>query len=338
MKSRLNCALALLALCVAVAHAVRPVSEERIQVDKKDDDEDKTGPTTPFVAPLGFFIQERASKQLPGPGQHFQFGALKNWEDIHEYVSTTPNTKLLLLVRHGQALSNWLQETLGPDEWWKVEDKCTYDNRNGTVYGVFDAELTPLGEEQGAYLNSILKGGGWWERMVGNLTARAVVSPLSRCLNTALLAGADLPIRTWSVEEHVRETLGEDTCDARRSVTDPDPRVPVRGPCQFQRGLRSKFPMFKFPVVSSSQGEGENGGLGLISDADILWTKDRETQKEQVKRATRFLYNLFAYADEKVAIVFTHSGFTRSVLLAVEREPYRPQNTELVPIIVTKVE
>jgi hypothetical protein len=27
-------------------------------------------------------LQERASKQLPGPGQHFSFGALKPWEDI----------------------------------------------------------------------------------------------------------------------------------------------------------------------------------------------------------------------------------------------------------------
>lgn len=30
-----------------------------------------------FTSPLGLFIQERASKQLPGPGQHFSFGALK---------------------------------------------------------------------------------------------------------------------------------------------------------------------------------------------------------------------------------------------------------------------
>ena len=33
-------------------------------------------------------------------------------------------------------------------------------------------------------------------------------------------------------------------------------------------------------------------------------------------------------------VVVTHSGFARSVLLAVGREPYRPQNTELVPLIV----
>ena len=41
----------------------------------------------------------------------------------------------------------------------------------------------------------------------------------------------------------------------------------------------------------------------------------------QVKRATRFLYDLFVYAPEDVIIVFTHSGFTRSVLLAMGRVP-----------------
>lgn len=39
----------------------------------------------------------------------------------------------------------------------------------------------------------------------------------------------------------------------------------------------------------------------------------------------------------QVILVFTHSGFTRSLLLSVGREPYRPQNTELVPVIITKV-
>ncbi len=55
----------------------------------------------------------------------------------------------------------------------------------------------------------------------------------------------------------------------------------------------------------------------------------------QVKRATHFLYDLFHYADEKVIVTVTHSGFARSVLLAMGREPYRPQNTELIPIVVS---
>ena len=45
---------------------------------------------------------------------------------------------------------------------------------------------------------------------------------------------------------------------------------------------------------------------------------------------------LFAHSDERVAVVVTHSGFARSLLLAVEREPYRPMNAELVPVIVDR--
>lgn len=39
-------------------------------------------PKNPYSSPLGLFIQERASKMLPGPGQHFSFGALQPWEDV----------------------------------------------------------------------------------------------------------------------------------------------------------------------------------------------------------------------------------------------------------------
>lgn len=177
--------------------------------------------------------QERASKQLPGAGQHFSFGALEPWEDLLQYLDEkkselcvwggggekgregggaavslidklcfelvcgadraawhyqqccgqpdrrsgcvcmpsrtlncccqpdalilTPHMvaadcclkqnkhqhqldrKLLLLVRHGQAVSNFLSDTLGPDEWFKVEGTCQYDDKQGTVYNVFDA-------------------------------------------------------------------------------------------------------------------------------------------------------------------------------------------------------
>ncbi len=31
--------------------------------------------------------QERASKQLPGPGQHFSFGPLVPWEQIHDMLN-----------------------------------------------------------------------------------------------------------------------------------------------------------------------------------------------------------------------------------------------------------
>lgn len=47
--------------------------------------------------------------------------------------------KLLLLIRHGQAISNYLGDTLGPDEWFAVEGTCQYDDGKGTIWNIFDA-------------------------------------------------------------------------------------------------------------------------------------------------------------------------------------------------------
>ena len=48
-------------------------------------------------------------------------------------------SKLLLIVRHGQAVSNWLSDSLGPDVWFGIEEKCAYTDDNATTWGVFDA-------------------------------------------------------------------------------------------------------------------------------------------------------------------------------------------------------
>jgi hypothetical protein len=85
-----------------------------------------------------------------------------------------------------------------------------------------------------------------------------------RCLNTAGTVLAGLPINATDVEELVRETLGEDTCDARRSASDPPARRneggdggdddggddddEEDGPCDYERGLRTLFPEFDFKV------------------------------------------------------------------------------------------
>lgn len=201
----------------------------------------------------------------------------------------------------------------------------------------------------------------------------------------------------------MRETLGEDTCDARRSVSDPPRRHRTDGgaaataaatepgsasaspgsPCSFDKGLASLFPSYKYVVHDPSVGK--HRGFGLLGDGDNLWTKDkREVQKHQVrlrspvcdcvsrraaavvlffcsgicgpvtdrwnrvrllptllllmqvKRAKKFLDILFEHAPEQVIVVVTHSGFARSLLLAAQREPYRPQNAEMVPAIIDK--
>jgi len=46
-------------------------------------------------------------------------------------------------------------------------------------------DLTDMGVEQAQYLNSILDGGGWFKTMSGGAKARAIVSPMTRCLNVS---------------------------------------------------------------------------------------------------------------------------------------------------------
>lgn len=69
-----------------------------------------------------------------------------------------------------------------------------------------------------------------------------------RCLDTASIVLADMPTTDINTEELIRETLGSDTCDARRSVSDPPGGgKPDTGPCAFDRGLKSKYPQYSFP-------------------------------------------------------------------------------------------
>ncbi len=88
------------------------------------------------------------------------------------------------------------------------------------------------------------------------------------------------------------------------SVSDPDPDHPkeLEGPCPYDQGLRSKHSNYKFRVVdadaymaddnsiATNAGDGNRKGdrpirpLGLISDEDTLWTKNkRERQGHQVR-------------------------------------------------------
>lgn len=78
-----------------------------------------------------------------------------------------------------------------------------------------------------------------------------------RCLDTASIVLADMQLTNVNTEELIRETLGSDTCDARRSVSDPPGGgKPETGPCAFDRGLKSKYPAYDFPGRESNSPSG----------------------------------------------------------------------------------
>jgi hypothetical protein len=144
----------------------------------------------------------------------------------------------------------------------------------------------------------MLGASGWFQKISGGRKTPAIISPLSRCLQTALLVLEGLPITYTVVEENIRETLGEDTCDARRSKSEPTSET--EGPCDYRHGLEHLYPEFEFPVVDEQyrdkvrqnpgvgkkdkkgQDKGSGLGFGLFGDQDLMWTKNREVQKHQV--------------------------------------------------------
>lgn len=106
-----------------------------------------------------------------------------------------------------------------------------------------------------------------------------------RCLHTATEVLKGINVNATNVEEFVRETLGEDTCDARRSVSDPSipttavvdttegggsddsgssnnrpPRPGPPGPCSFDKGLATLFPQYKYRVSVAIRERGREGG------------------------------------------------------------------------------
>ncbi|KAL0043103.1 hypothetical protein WJX79_009341 [Trebouxia sp. C0005] len=317
-------------LVAAAQSALRQGGKISTALTPEDDGDVDRHRKTSFTSPVdGYFIQERASRALPEPGQHKNFGALVPWDQVTAKLNA--ETKLLFLIRHGQAWSNYLEEVLGPDLWYGVVSKCGFTTGNGTDYQIFDAELTDAGQAQAENLHAMLGSNSTYKTITGNLPTRAIVSPLSRCLDTASIVLADTPVTNINTEELIRETLGSDTCDARRSVSDPPGGgKPETGPCAFDRGLKSKYPQYDFPILGDDKTD-----FGLLTDDDHLWKKNkREKQKHQVRRAEKFLETLFNNAEEQVIVVVTHSGFIRSLLLAIDREPYRPKNAEVVPAII----
>ena len=93
------------------------------------------------------FIQEDPSTKLDTPGQQPNFGALLPWAQILDKLDA--NRKLLLLVRHGEAMHNVIQAYVGEDEWKRVTEQCTWTNgSSGETFQLFDPPLTENGVAQ----------------------------------------------------------------------------------------------------------------------------------------------------------------------------------------------
>lgn len=196
-------------------------------------------------------------------------------------VSSDPGrTKIIHLVRHGQAFHNLLADKateLGI-AWQQFVD--TPENPY-VAPELLDAPLTEKGRQQALSLRHKLE-------TLSHTPQIVVVSPLCRTLQTALLAFTDLIGRApFVAHELVREETGVHRCDQRRS-----------------RDLHA----LEFPHVDFGQ---------LASDQDAIFDAHRRESKQQVaERIYAFLEWLEQRPEEHI-LVTSHSGWLLTLMNAV---------------------
>jgi len=226
--------------------------------------------------------------------------------------SPCPGCFLVYAIRHGRAVSNAVQQFVGEEAWNSgVGQACAFvgdvpELRGGGRGGgespgggskggkaswpLFDAPLSDRGREQASSLGELLSGGGWARRLVGGDesggdNAVVVASPLSRTLDTALLALGPAFLSNSSLDFHVsewaRETTGVNTCDARRGVSGSKGgggsqlrsrhrRRRHHCSCSYDKGLRELYP--SSPPSSSSSPSSSFDGFPVVGRGEASWS------------------------------------------------------------------
>ena len=228
--------------------------------------------------------------------------------------SPCPGCFLVYAIRHGRAVSNAVQQFVGDDAWNSgVGQACSFvgdvpelegespggggkRGEENASWPLFDAPLSSKGREQASSLGELLSGGGWAKRLIGEddpgENAVVVASPLSRTLDTALLAlgpafFSNSSLVDFHVSEWARETTGVNTCDARRGVSvaasssslseeEEGSQLQSRGrrrrrrrcSCSYDKGLRELYPSSS----SSSPPSSSFDGFPVVGRGEAPWS------------------------------------------------------------------
>ena len=207
-----------------------------------------------------------------------------------------PNSKLLLLMRHGQAVHNLGPAKYGWERWMAVEAR-------GQAY--FDAPLTTLGRAQARNASFRLRAA----RADGLRVDRVIVSPLTRTLQTARLAFRDASSTRFEAVELVRERTGVYPCDSRHG----------------RDYLEAAFgDIATFTHVPRG------------SNDTHWSTEHRESEAQLEERVLRFLKWLWSrHADANMVLVVTHSHFIRALYDVLRLSPReRPGNADVIPMVL----
>lgn len=360
--------------------------------DEDDDDDasatlgsDGTDDAPPFKAVEGLFPYEQwftpfAKGDSPGDSARDAHGVggarlqdtLKGhdsqWAKIRKVVRDSEGkSKLLLLVRHGEAAHNaWgedVTETLDvlPCTWRTAGD-------------LLDPSLTGPGVNQIVNLrSSLLSEDGLLSSALGEdfgdgeASIPVIVSPLARAMQTALIASSGVQElkRPFHVTDYVRERIEMNTpFELRRPFSllpedealEASESIVASGEphCKFHRGLTELYDERSFElnlitrenlqcrvdhVQPLSYTTCDELALTHYSDFE-MGDKQPESMLALMSRVKIVLAGVFEkYADDETVMIVTHSDWIISALMELYPDTlgFVPQNGEVVPIVVEDV-
>ena len=211
------------------------------------------------------------------------------WQRLNKYVKYLNKEKktrysLLFLGRHGEGYHNAAESYFGTPAW-----NCYWAEREGNSTATWaDAKLTQNGIKQAEDVNA------FWAHLIGDEKITPpesyYTSPLYRCLDTAKITFANLPLPKKSrfvptIKEFLREGITAHTCNRRSSKT----------------YIHQNFPTFKF----------EKG----FAETDPYWKElTNEPSDAQDIRSKALLDDVFTKDDSTYISMTAHSGEISSLL------------------------
>lgn len=277
------------------------------------------------------FAQQKGIYPKEGEYQLENFGVSKEDYSLIKQSISSGNSKLILMIRHGQA---W--ENLNPIG----NENCEFELEGQKVQN-FDSPLTPLGHDQTKYLNNNREFKELLERFKIN---QVITSPLMRTMQTSQNIFKNFKSKsdiTVTPEELIRASLGKDVCNARKSVHGKilKNEPPFETNCKRDEiSLMELFEDFK-ELNFKIKPIGSNTGLGgLISDHDELWRSDLNEPDELLSlRAKAFIIKLKSL-EQNAFVVVTHGEMIDIIYKIFGEEDknsgYSAKNSEVVPILI----
>lgn len=357
--------------------------KHRSSDDDEDEDSslgmDEENDAPPFAAVKGLFSYERwfrsfSSGKTPGESSRDKkrsggedaiqdsprhgAASAEGWKDIRRRLKSPKRTKLIVMLRHGEAAHNAWGQTI-------KEDLKTLPCSWHADGDLLDPSLTEIGVDQIVAARASLLGEDGVLSEIGAKegSIRVLASPLSRTMETALIAtnGATQLETPIVVTDYLRERMEMNTpFEVRRPLSVGDEMTPASKAiarthvphCKFKKGLKQLYgdELFDISVKSNKnrhkdcrvdrtepRSYGHCKSLALTHESDFdLGDVEEETMLGMMSRVKIVLANIFDTYDESVVMLVTHSDWIIAALMELYPDTlgFVPRNGEVVPILV----